>query len=112
MPETQGATVAAHLLASVPMDARNGVVECPAHGDQQATFVCRHIVDGVKTRRVTGFWTSCDPDNPRPDAWCSECEARVQATAGEWTDESEAFAGVTLLCGACYDDARRRNLAS
>ena len=90
------------------MDPRAGVVECATHGDQQATFVCRHIVEGVKKRASNGFWTSHEPGNPRPDAWCTGCEARVQATGGEWTDASEAFAGVTLLCGGCYDDARQR----
>lgn len=94
------------------MDARDCAVECTTHGTQQATFVCRHIVDGVRTRESVGFWTSRDPDNPRPDAWCTECQALVQATGGEWTDESEAFAGVTLLCGTCYDDAKRHDLAS
>jgi hypothetical protein len=56
------------------------------------------------------FWWADDPDNPRPDAWCSECEAKVQETNGEWCDESEAFAGVKLLCGACYDSAKEINL--
>jgi len=94
------------------MATRDGNVECADHGVQQATFVCRHIVEGLRERRPTGFWTSDDPVNPRPDAWCTECEVRVQATGGEWTGESEALADVTLLCGACYDEARHRAGAS
>lgn len=81
------------------------VIHCIEHGEQQATFVCQHIVQTLRDTVPRGFWTSDNPDNPRPDAWCDACEARVQETGGEWDDESEAFAGVSLLCGACYDRA-------
>ena len=80
-------------------------VHCKEHGIQQATFVCRHIIQTLRDGKPRGFWTSDIPGNPRPDAWCAECEAKVQACGGEWNDESEAFAGVSLLCGGCYDRA-------
>jgi hypothetical protein len=85
-----------------------GPVECSEHGPQEATFVCRHVVGSLRDRQPVGFWTS-DREVPRPDAWCSACQKVVQAAGGEWDDDSEAFAGVTLLCGACYDEARRLN---
>ena len=88
------------------MNPRDGIVECAQHGTQQATFVCRHIVEGLRTNQPVGFFWATDPANPRPDAWCEACEAKVQSTNREWTDESEAFARVTLLCGACYDRAK------
>lgn len=91
------------------MNPRDQTVECREHGSQPATFVCRHLVQALRDRRPVGFWTSDDAVNPRPDAWCDACEAKVQSTGGEWTDESEGFAGVTLLCGTCYDEARRMN---
>ena len=90
-------------------DPRDEMVECERHGPQPATFVCRHLIDGLRTGAAVGFHVADDPGNPRPDAWRSECEARVLSTGGEWTDESEAFAGVTLLCGECYDLARTRS---
>ncbi|MHC4234794.1 MAG: hypothetical protein ACYSUQ_06735 [Planctomycetota bacterium] len=88
------------------MNTRTGTVECAEHGTKQATFVCQHIFQGLRDGRMVDFFWAEDPDNPRPDAWCAACEERVQSTGGEWTDESEAFAGVTLLCGACYDRAK------
>lgn len=91
------------------MAVRANQVECGEHGSQDATFVCQHIVESVRDGEPRGFWRARDPGNPRPDAWCSACEEKVQATNGEWTDESEAFAGVKLLCGACYDTARALN---
>jgi hypothetical protein len=85
------------------------VAHCDEHGEQQATCVCRHIIQTLRDEVPRGFWTSEDPDNPRPDAWCDECEANVQAAGGEWNEESEALAGVSLLCGACYDRAAAIN---
>jgi hypothetical protein len=41
-------------------------------------------------------------------AWCNECE-KVRQIQGGWDDVSEAFAGVTMICDACFEDARRRN---
>ena len=92
------------------MDDEKKYVECAEHGPQQATYVCRHLVESLRTGKKVGFWWADDPDNPRPDAWCSACEEKVQETGGEWVDESESFAGVTLLCGACYDRAKKLNL--
>ncbi len=88
------------------MPEPSDVIECDEHGSQETTFVCQHLVQSLRDGRPVGFFVSRDADRPRPDAWCAACEEKVQSTGGEWTDESEAFAGVTLLCGACYDQAR------
>lgn len=86
-------------------------VECHLHGKQQATYVCQHIVQSLQDQQPRGFWSSEEsPENPRPDSWCSDCEDMVNKI-GEWNDESEAFAGVKLICGACYDRARLMNMA-
>jgi len=91
------------------MEDGEKVVECSEHGEQQATFVCQHIIQTLNDKNPRGFWCANDPINSRPNAWCSECEAKVQETNGEWNDESEEFAGVSLLCGACYDKAKELN---
>ena len=82
-------------------------VECDTHGSQQETFVCQHTVRGLQSKeRVGFFWTADDPENPRPDAWCSECEARVSAAGGDWVCEAGKQLGAKILCGACYDLAK------
>lgn len=84
-------------------------VECSEHGQQQATYVCQHIVQSLRDGKPRGFWSSEEsPDNPRPDSWCSTCEDVVNRI-GEWNEESESFAGISLLCGACYDRAKDMN---
>ena len=92
------------------MSEEEKYVECCEHGNQQATFVCQHIIATLEDGKPRGFWWAHDPENPRPDAWCSECESNVQKSNGEWNDENEAFAGIKLLCGACYDKAKEINL--
>jgi len=82
------------------------LVECCTHGPAFATFVCRHVVFGTGQ----GFVASGeDPDDPCPDAWCDKCNRRQLASGGAWTDETEAFAEITLLCNGCYEVARARN---
>jgi len=49
---------------------------------------------------------------PRGDAWCSACEevrVREGGSTGDWNERSEAFAGIKLLCGACYDRLRAQH---
>lgn len=63
----------------------------------------------LTTGQPVGFFWGTDPeypDNPRPDAWCWECDQKLSSTGGEWNDQSEGFAKITLLCGGCYDRAK------
>ncbi len=92
------------------MNEETQYVDCCTHGKQQATYVCQHIVQSLRDGIPRGFW-SAEPEagDLRPDSWCSACEEMVTKSDGEWNDESENFAGVTLLCGACYDRAKAMN---
>jgi len=94
------------------MSKTSASFDCPEHGLQQETFVCQHIVQGLSEGRRVGFFSARDLDNPRPDAWCSECNERVRASGGEWTGEAEAKLGAKLLCGACYDRAKTFHTAN
>jgi len=61
-----------------------------------------------------GFFWGTDPENPRnpcPDAWCAACDKALQAGGGDWNEESEAFAQIKLVCDACYDRIRLRNMS-
>jgi hypothetical protein len=86
-------------------------VDCEQHGQQPETFVCQHVVQSLYTNKRVGFRWADDPENPRPDAWCTACNELLSEAGGEWNDRTESFAGVKLLCGACYDRAREINLS-
>ena len=82
-------------------------IECSIHGPQESTFVCQHLVRSLTTRERVGFFSA---GSPRGDAWCSACEdvrLREGGETGDWNERSEAFAGIKLLCGSCYDEAKR-----
>jgi hypothetical protein len=78
---------------------------CPVHGAQQATLVCQHIAVGLVRRERVGFWWSSSPGSSRPDAWCTACNDRLNAT-GDWVGEALEQANPQTLCGACYDMAK------
>ena len=84
-------------------------IHCEAHGDQQETFVCQHVVQSLHTRESVGFWWAADRGNNRPDAWCTACKEVLREENDEWTARAESFANIRLLCGICYDSARELN---
>jgi hypothetical protein len=89
------------------MSGSENKVVCNTHGTANATFLCRHLVEG----KNLGFNIGYDPENPDdlyPDAWCDECEEVLDAE-GAWNDKSEKFADIKLLCSHCYEDIRERN---
>ncbi len=85
-------------------------VHCEVHGPQQETFVCQHIVQSLRDRRPVGFFCARGSESTRPNAWCASCNELVRQAGGEWTPEVLVIAGVKLLCGACYDEAKALNL--
>lgn len=81
-------------------------VQCAAHGESEAAFVCAHLL-GEAT--ALGFnRDEPTPEKPFPDAWCDDCEI-IRAAHGGWTEESEKLTRITLLCSGCYERSRIRN---
>ncbi len=84
-------------------------VECETHGPQEATFVCSHLVASPISNEPVGFFWSPTEGTSRGDAWCSRCEEVRLRCGGDWNDESESFAQIQLLCGACWDRVKQSN---
>lgn len=82
------------------------LVECAQHGTQEETFVCQHVALSLITRKPVGFFWAGGTDRPRPDAWCLDCNQRLQQAGGEWTGPAAEHLGARLLCAGCYDEAR------
>jgi hypothetical protein len=81
-------------------------VRCSAHGLQDETLVCEHIIGSMHSGVPVGFHWPAESGQRRPDAWCSACEhARVEA-GGDWTAEVMKIVNPKVLCGACYDHAK------
>jgi hypothetical protein len=80
------------------------IVQCEDHAETVATFMCQHLVSSSRQ----GFHCATDLSTSWPDAWCDACQQALQKH-GDWTDESEEEAGITLVCNICYENIRTRN---
>lgn len=89
------------------MAARRELVSCCTHGARPAAFVCRHVLESLRTGSRVGFHTPGDADDD-DQGWCDACE-RVRAREGEWNDRSEAHADIRLICLDCFHQARELN---
>jgi hypothetical protein len=87
------------------MSDRDEMISCARHGKSYPTFVCCHLAGGMNR----GFYCADDEDDPRPDAWCFKCNEVLMANGGEWNDEAENYARITLLCAHCYDTTKENN---
>jgi uncharacterized protein YjaG (DUF416 family) len=92
------------------MEAEKKVVECCTHGNRFPAYVCQHL----NLHTPVGFNEpfNSDPDvtyaNDELNAWCDACDT-VLTEAGEWNDESEAFAKIKLICDACFFEMKKLN---
>lgn len=83
---------------------KDSKVDCGEHGLRHPTFVCRHLFNWTGT----GFNVPDgppEPDWPFKQAWCDECDDLLMSV-GEWNDETEAFADITMICEECYEKRR------
>jgi hypothetical protein len=92
-------------------ESKARTVQCHEHGPVEAAYVCRHLVRQLRdpSPERIGFFKPDAGVGETPDelqGWCGDCDA-VLRRVGEWNDESEAFAGVTLICSGCYEKVRR-----
>jgi hypothetical protein len=91
-----------------PRNVQRNVIVCATHGSTEPTFVCSHLAEG----QGLGFFSSGGDNSTRSDAWCGACERVRIAEGGDWNDRSEEFAQIRMICGFCYDDAKRRNVTA
>ena len=83
-------------------------VHCERHGLQKPTFVCQHLVNGVGLGFIEPRGPQDADASDEQAAWCDGCED-ARLAGGGWTPRSEAEAGITLICEACFDASRARN---
>lgn len=77
-------------------------IKCGTHGEQEQTFVCRHISDSLGKGEPVGFlWNRAGGVF---QAICASCN--------EMTEEEFIAAepeNITLLCFGCFQDAAALN---
>lgn len=80
-------------------------VDCGPHGRRVAAVVCRHII-GTDCPPAGFVENSSDPHDLQ--AWCHACEDRFQQEGG-MTEAFRAFNGMSVVCEACYAEAKARH---
>ena len=77
-------------------------ITCGTHGQQDATYVCNHIIESLKTGEPCGFcWNKSD------DAWeaiCDDCNNLSPEAFAEIAEDN-----INLLCFGCFRDAAALN---
>lgn len=88
------------------------LIECDEHGKNKMAFVCHHFLEKQNIGWNENDESDFDEDDEFSDcisAWCNECEEYRLENDG-WDEESEKFAGITLVCEACALKFKKANL--
>ncbi|MDR4954648.1 hypothetical protein REB14_20900 [Chryseobacterium sp. ES2] len=86
-------------------------VDCCTHGYSRSAFVCQHLDLETPKGFEEAFDTYKGMDLEEEEdlqAWCSECE-KIRNEYDGWDEESEKFAGITLVCENCYFELKEFN---
>ncbi|VAV91450.1 hypothetical protein MNBD_ALPHA06-1948, partial [hydrothermal vent metagenome] len=78
------------------------MLTCGTHGEQPETFVCKHIVNSMKTGKEVGFFWSVD--DGVYDAVCEKCN---NMSDKKWQAKSADLG--RLLCLGCFKVAAELN---
>lgn len=78
-------------------------IRCEQHGEQAATFVCRHLLSGSGKG-----WITLESGDARPDAICEQCDTAWSAAGDEFANEMKGQ--IKVVCAGCYDLLRERHL--
>ena len=86
----------------------SGMVECGTHGKTRPAFVCCHLVETLRDGVARGLLWSRDEDG-NVNAYCDQCDGLLEAGGGEWTEDIEAQAKVTMICEQCFRTIEQMN---
>ncbi|MBI1392331.1 MAG: hypothetical protein GC152_06260 [Alphaproteobacteria bacterium] len=75
---------------------------CGSHGEQDVTYVCRHVIETLKDGEPRGFWWNFA--DGAFEAVCAACNDLTEAEAKEQGPDL-----VQPLCYGCFRDAAALN---
>jgi hypothetical protein len=81
-------------------------VNCTKHGEEELAIACIHVCREIDSGVNVGFFWHAESTNPRPDAWCRECEKWSLAHPDDPIEEWMRVADFQFLCVRCWDDAK------
>jgi hypothetical protein len=87
------------------------LIECSNHGPKREAFVCRHLDYLSRKGFNEAFETYKGMELVEGDdlqAWCDDCE-KIRVKYNGWTEESEKYAEIKLICEDCYFELKKIN---
>ena len=84
------------------------LVQCGTHGETPPAYVCQHIKTSLEDGQPRGLFWSRDDDG-HFNGYCDECDSFRESHGGEWNDQTEAFAGMLLICEGCFQRVAEMN---
>lgn len=99
------------MMTSADMSGANPpsqVVACGRHGHRAPAYVCQHLSQALPGQTSVGLNLVYDDDG-HANAWCDTCDAFLHADGGEWNDETEAHAQISLICDGCLEELKTFN---
>lgn len=88
-------------------------IDCHLHGLTDYALVCQHLANQEQGDQPVEYFAAEDVDakdeSEVENVWCKSCDDTL-IEQGEWNDISEAFAAPKVVCIACLQTIKNRNL--
>ncbi|MBW8183367.1 hypothetical protein [Shewanella nanhaiensis] len=88
-------------------------VNCHQHGIMDYALVCQHLVNQKESDTPIEYFSGEDigdlDESEVENVWCKSCDDTL-IEQGEWNDVSEAFAAPKVICIACLQTIKNRNM--
>ncbi len=81
------------------------MISCNSHGERVSAVICQHLLQG---QRVPAGFVENNNDPNDLQAGCHLCEEKFQLEGG-MTNAFREFNGMTVICVACYAEAKERH---
>lgn len=75
-------------------------LDCEKHGKQNEAFICSHLVSTLADKAARGLVWSRDEDGSI-NAYCLGCDDMLTQAGGEWSEDLQDKAGISIACEAC-----------
>ncbi len=95
------------------MSKKVDTIECEEHGTCETALVCCHLADSLDNEAVGFYQSYIDlfAEKYEYNAWCKSCETSFAQVGYEWNDLLEKQADIKVLCMACFEDLKDKQLA-
>ncbi|HWA89999.1 MAG TPA: hypothetical protein VG889_08195 [Rhizomicrobium sp.] len=82
-------------------------IRCAVHGEGDTVFVCDHTLKSLRDNAPRGLYQWQNEDG-NVNAWCDECNARMERSAANGNPVPLKF-NIETLCPVCFEGIRRLN---